>query len=459
MSFINENEIGEMLELSADSQRVEKIISKSLQLNGLSPEETAILLNVKNPKLLEKMFLAARKIKEMIYGKRLVFFAPLYLTNSCVNDCLYCGFRASNKNLKRKILNPEEIKNETRALINEGQKRLLLVAGEHPISSNINYLESAIRTVYETKNGRGEIRRVNVNVAPLSVLDFKKLKRAGIGTYQLFQETYHRETYAKMHQSGPKSDYQYRLYAMDRAQEAGINDVGIGALFGLYDFRFEVLALLAHAKHLEEKFGTGPHTISVPRLEPAEGAPISVNPPYRVGDSDFKKTVAVLRMAVPYTGMILSTREKPPFRDEIFSLGISQISAGSKTSPGAYANEKNEKEPGQFSVSDERTLAQTVSDILDEGFYPSFCTACYRVGRTGEDFMKLAKPGAIRNFCTPNCILTFKEYLLDYASPELRKKGEKFIEKELLEIENGKRRELAKKKLGELENGKRDLYF
>lgn len=457
MGFINEKEIGEMLSLSADAARVESIISKSLELKGLSQEEAAILLNVENPELLEKMFSAARTIKERIYGKRLVFFAPLYLTNACVNDCLYCGFRASNKGLKRKVLTPDEIRNETLALIGEGQKRLLLVAGEHPISSDISYLENAIKTVYGTKHGNGEIRRVNVNVAPLPVADFRRLREAGIGTYQLFQETYHPETYKKMHPSGPKSDYEYRLSAMDRAQEAGIDDVGIGALFGLYDFRFEVLALLAHANHLEEKYGTGPHTISVPRLEPAEGAPVASNPPFPVSDEDFKKTVAVLRMAVPYTGMILTTREKPPFRDEIFSMGISQISAGSRTNPGGYASGK--KEPGQFSVSDTRALAQVVSDILDEGFYPSFCTACYRVGRTGEDFMKLAKPGEIRNFCTPNCILTFKEYLLDYASPELRKKGEKIIEKELLEITDKGKREMTKRKLGELEKGKRDLYF
>ncbi len=456
MSFINEKEIEEMLSISAGDTRAEEIISKSLDLKGLSQGETAALLNVKNRKILEKMFAAARKIKEMIYGKRLVFFAPLYLTNSCVNDCLYCSFRAPNKNLRRKILTPEEIKNETLALIKEGQKRLLLVAGEHPVSSNISYLENAIRAVYGTKDGKGEIRRVNVNVAPMSVGDFRKLKSAGIGTYQLFQETYHRKTYEKMHPSGPKSDYSYRLDAMDRAQLAGIDDVGIGALFGLYDFRFEVLALLAHANYLEEKFGAGPHTISVPRLEPAEGAPLASSPPSPVSDSDFKKIVAVLRMAVPYTGMILSTREKPPYRDEIFKLGISQISAGSKTNPGGYT----EKVSGaQFSVSDERSLSQTVSDILEEGFYPSFCTACYRVGRTGEDFMKLAKPGEIRNFCTPNCILTFKEYLLDYASPELREKGEKFLEKEMLEIEDEIRREITRKKLGELENGKRDLYF
>lgn len=456
-NFINEKGIEAMLSLSADSSKAEAIISKSLGLRGLSQEEAAILLNVENPELLGKMFSAARKIKETIYGKRLVFFAPLYLTNACVNDCLYCGFRASNRDLKRKVLRPAEIRDEALALIGEGQKRLLLVAGEHPVSSDISYLENAIKTVYEAKSRNGEIRRVNVNVAPLPVADFRRLKAAGIGTYQLFQETYHPETYRRMHPSGPKSDYGYRLSAMDRAQEAGIDDVGIGALFGLHDFRFEVLALLAHASHLEERYGTGPHTISVPRLEPAEGAPLASNPPFPVSDGNFKKIVAVLRMAVPYTGMILTTREKPPFRDEIFSMGISQISAGSKTTPGAYSSGKSEA--AQFTVSDSRTLAQVVSDILDEGFYPSFCTACYRVGRTGEDFMKLAKPGQIRNFCTPNCILTFKEYLLDYASPELREKGEKIIEKELLEITDEGKRELTKRKLGELEKGKRDLYF
>lgn len=455
--FINEKEIERMLSIFTDSSKVEKIISKSFELKGLSQEEVAILLNTQNPKLLEKMYSAARKIKEAIYGKRLVFFAPLYLTNVCINDCLYCGFRASNKNLKRKTLTLNEIRNETLALIKDGQKRLLLVAGEHPISSNISYLENAIKTVYGTKHKNGEIRRVNVNVAPLSIADFKRLKNAGIGTYQLFQETYHKKTYKIVHPSGPKSDYEYRLSAMDRAQQAGIDDVGIGALFGLYDFRFEVLAILAHAKYLDRKYGTGPHTISVPRIEPAKGAQLSVNPPYPVSDKDFKKIVAILRMAVPYTGIILSTREKPPFRDEIFAIGVSQISAGSKTSPGAYAASKKELE--QFSVSDTRSLAEIISDILDKDFYPSFCTACYRSGRTGEDFMKLAKPGVIQNFCTPNCILTFKEYLLDYASPKLKKKGEKFIKKELAEIKDEKRRIATKKKLEELEKGKRDLYF
>ncbi len=457
MTFINEKEIEGMLESSAQGAKVDAIIAKSLSLKGLSQEEAAVLLNATDRKLLEKMYAAARKIKESIYGKRLVFFAPLYLTNACVNDCIYCGFRASNRSLKRKVLTQEEIGTETLALLEQGQKRLLLVAGEHPVSSNISYLESSIKTVYSKKKGNGEIRRVNVNVAPLSVADFRRLKDAGIGTYQLFQESYHRGTYSQMHPSGPKSDYEYRLYGMDRAQEAGIDDVGIGALFGLHDYRYEVLAMLAHASHLEAKFGAGPHTISVPRLEPAQGAPLASKPPHPVSDADFKKLVAVLRMAVPYTGMILTTREKPPFRDEIFATGISQISAGSKTQPGGYA--KGKKELEQFAVSDERTLPQVVNDILGEGFYPSFCTACYRVGRTGEDFMRLAKPGAIGNFCTPNCILTFKEYLLDYASPELRSKGEKVIERELLEISDPKRRELTKKKLLELEKGKRDLYF
>ncbi|MEW6528886.1 MAG: [FeFe] hydrogenase H-cluster radical SAM maturase HydG [Candidatus Micrarchaeota archaeon] len=455
-NIINENKIEEMLSLTADNSKTQSIIFKSLKMKGLSQKEAVILLNTKNPRLIEKMFYVARKIKERIYGKRLVFFAPLYLTNLCVNDCLYCGFRSSNKNLRRKVLGEDEIRNETLALVRQGHKRLLLVAGEHPISSDISYLENAIRIVYNTKYKNGEIRRVNINVAPLSVANFKRLKNAGIGTYQLFQETYHRKTYKKMHPSGPKSDYNYRLSAIDRAQQAEIDDIGIGALFGLYDFRFEVLALLAHANYLEKKYGTGPHTISVPRIEPAQGAPISLSPPYAVSDTDFKKIVAVLRMAVPYTGMILSTREKPPYRDEIFRLGISQISAGSKTNPGGYALRK--KELAQFSVSDERTLAQIVSDILDNGFYPSFCTACYRVGRTGEDFMKLAKPGAIRNFCTPNCILTFKEYLLDYASPELRKKGEAFIKKELCEITKSKRKTVHDR-LIRLEKGERDIYF
>jgi 2-iminoacetate synthase len=460
VSFIPEAEIEDLLERAkkADSDKVAEIIKKSRKLKGLSPEDVAYLLQCTDKAQIEAMFETARAIKEAIYGKRLVFFAPLYVTNECINNCLYCAFRVANRELKRKTLSLEEIKNEVKILEAQGHKRILLVAGEHP-KCGIDYLEAAIREVYKTINERsGEIRRVNVNAAPMSVNDFKRLKAAGIGTYQLFQETYHYETYKEMHQSGPKADYFYRLSAMDRAQEAGIDDVGIGVLFGLYDYKFEVLALLYHALHLEEKFGVGPHTISVPRIEPALGAPIASAPPYPVSDFDFKKLVAIIRMAVPYTGMILSTREPPQLRHELFKLGISQISAGSSTAPGGYTERSNSKVAEQFSIGDHRPLHEIVKAIIKDGYYPSFCTACYRVGRTGKDFMALAKPGLIKKFCTPNSLLTFEEYMLDYGDDETKRLGEKLIKKQLKEIKDKKIKQLVKKKLEELKKGKRDLF-
>jgi len=457
--YIPHKEIAELLEKNSNDEKAEEIIEKSKKLKGLSPEEAAVLLNCKDKKLTEKMFSTAKEIKESIYGKRLVFFAPLYISNECTNNCRYCAFRVENRDLERKTLSMDEIKEETRALINQGHKRLLLVAGEHPEKAKIDFVEDAIEAVYSVKEKNGEIRRLNVNVAPLTVKEFERLKKTGIGTYQVFQETYHRETYKEMHPSGKKADYLWRLYAMDRAQEAGIDDVGIGALFGLYDYRFEVLGLLYHSLHLEEEFKVGPHTISIPRIEPALNAPAAMNPPYPVSDYDFKKLVAIIRMSVPYTGMILTTREKPGFRDEVFNLGISQISAGSRTNPGAYSKESKEKTSSQFDIHDRRSLAELISDICRNGFYPSFCTACYRSGRTGKDFMDLAKPGLIQNFCTPNCLFTFKEYLLDYGTPSMKELGEKVIGKELEGIKNKKIKEETKKRIKRLEKGERDLYF
>ncbi|MEM4368023.1 MAG: [FeFe] hydrogenase H-cluster radical SAM maturase HydG, partial [Candidatus Anstonellales archaeon] len=375
-------------------------------------------------------------------------------------NCLYCGFRKDNKELKRKTLTMEELRREIEILISEGHKRVLLVAGEDLRHTNIDYLEKAIKTVYETKVSNGEIRRLNINVAPLSLENFKRLKKAKIGTYQLFQETYHCETYKKMHPQGPKADYLKRLYAMDLAQQAGIDDVGIGVLFGLYDYKFEVLCLLLHAEHLEKEYGTGPRTISVPRLEPALNAPISTNPPYPVSDEEFKKLVAIIRLAVPYTGMILSTRENQQMRNELFALGISQISAGSRTNPGGYYESKiNPLNESQFQIHDTRTTSQVIHDVCKLGFLPSFCTACYRSGRTGDYFMQFAKSGNIQNFCHPNAILTFKEYLLDYADDEMKEFGNRIIEKELLKIPNQTIRNETIKKLKLLEEGKRDLYF
>ncbi|MBU2561513.1 MAG: [FeFe] hydrogenase H-cluster radical SAM maturase HydG [Nanoarchaeota archaeon] len=460
--FIDDAKIQKILEKNRNPsrERVLSILRRSRDLKGLTPEETAALLQCDEGPLVKAMFATAQYIKEQIYGNRLVMFAPLYVTNICRNNCLYCGFRADNKELKRKQLSMEEIRKETEMLVGQGHKRLLLVAGEDQNTSGMDYVEKTIKTVYDTRVGNGSIRRLNVNVAPLSVNDFIRLKKTGIGTYQLFQETYHHDTYKKMHPSGPKADYAWRIYAMDRAMEAGIDDVGIGALLGLYDYRFEVLAMLYHSMHLEEKFGVGPHTISVPRLKPALNAPLANDIPYPVSDHDFKKLVAIIRIAVPYTGIILSTRESAELRDGVFELGISQISAGSRTNPGAYVEScEHAPDSEQFSITDTRTQLQVIKDVIKKGFFPSFCTACYRVGRTGKDFMDFAKPGEIKNFCIPNCILTFKEYLIDYADEDLKEEGEALIEEELESIPSAAVREKTIQKLAMLEQGQRDLYF
>ena len=456
-NFINEDKILDILgkTQSPSRQRIETIINKSLELKGLSPEEAAVLLNCEDDTIVQKIFNTAKQIKETIYGNRLVLFAPLYLSNRCVNNCLYCGFSKENLNTGTRLLDTNEICEETRALISQGHKRLLIVSAEDPAVS-IDYLEEAIKTVYDTKEGNGDIRRVNINVAPMGVKDFKKLKDTGIGTYQLFQETYHRDSYNQLHTYGPKSDYLKRLYACDLAQSAGIDDVGIGALFGLYNYKFEVLALLYHTMHLEEVFGVGPHTISVPRLEPAQGSNVASNPPYPVSDTDLKKIIAVLRLAVPYTGIILSTRENAVLRNELIYLGVSQISAGSKTLPGSYSSDK--KAHGQFSISDERSLSEVIEDMITRGFIPSFCTSCYRTGRTGENFMDLAKPGDIKNFCHPNALLTFEEYLLDY-NPELARKTKTLISSEIRKILDPKVRQMTSNKIKSISRGKRDLYF
>ncbi len=456
-NFINGNKILDLLERTErpSSHHVEKLVEKSLRLNGLSPEDAAVLLNCEDDVLLNSIFSAARQIKESIYGNRLVLFAPLYLSNRCVNDCLYCGFRRGISNNKKRLLNVNEIREETKALISQGHKRLLLVSAEDP-AVDIDYLEGAIKTVYDTKEGNGSIRRLNVNVAPIGVKDFSRLKDTGIGTYQLFQETYHGDTYTTLHPSGPKSDYLKRLYACDLAQKAGIDDVGIGALFGLYNYKFEVLALLFHAMHLEDAFGVGPHTISVPRLEPAQGSDIASHPPSPVSDNELKKIIAVLRLAVPYTGIILSTRENAELRDELFYLGVSQISAGSRTVPGSYSSDKEAQ--GQFSISDDRSLSEVIEDLAGRGFIPSFCTSCYRSGRTGENFMELAKPGEIKNFCQPNALLTFEEYLLDY-NPKLAQKIKALITSEIHKIPDPNLRKLTSRKMESLIQGERDLYF
>ena len=423
---INEAEILETLStgMDRDAGRVREILAKAAELNGLDLRDVAVLMGVSDPELLRGMFAVARGVKEVIYGKRLVLFAPLYISNLCANDCLYCAFRARNTELKRRALTQHEIAREVKTLIDQGHKRILLVAGEAYPKEGFSYVLDSIRTIYSVKSGPGEIRRVNVNVAPLSVDEFKELKAAGIGTYQLFQETYHRRTYAAVHRSGQKADYDWRVTAMDRAMEAGVDDVGIGVLFGLFDWRFEVMALLQHVSHLESKFGVGPHTISVPRLEPACGSDMASHPPRPVSDDDFRKIVAILRLAVPYTGIIMSTRETAKLRRETFALGVSQISAGSRTNPGGYATDDEDPESSQFSLGDHRPLDEVIRDVAQMGYIPSFCTGCYRLGRTGKDFMELAKPGDIRAHCDPNAVSTFEEYLLDYASPETRRIGE-----------------------------------
>lgn len=461
MYFIDEARIEESLEGASNTSRkeVEDVIEKALLLKGLDGEDAAILLQTEDRRLTERIFGAAHSVKERIYGSRIVLFAPLYLGNYCINNCLYCGFRAENTALSRKVLTVGEIRREVEELLKQGQKRLLLVVGESPLTG-IDYIEEAVAAVYSKRYGKVGIRRVNVNAAPMTVPEFRRLKNTGIGTYQLFQETYHRGTYRRVHPSGRKSDYRNRLYAIDRAQKAGIDDVGLGVLFGLYDYKFEVLALLQHAHHLEKKFNVGPHTISVPRIEPALNAPLSHRPPHAVSDEDFKKLVAVLRLTVPYTGMILTTREKAAFRNEVFALGISQISAGSRTTPGGYRRTaQNKKTEAQFILHDSRSVSEMVNELCRLGYIPSFCTACYRLGRTGDDFMKLAKPGEIQNFCLPNALLTFKEYLLDHADPETRRTGERRIRKELAGIPYPVLRRQTEDKLRKLEAGERDLYF
>lgn len=459
-TFIDERAIHETLAGAAapDRRRVREILAKASTLAGLDASEVAVLMNVKDPEALAELYRTARSVKETIYGSRLVLFAPLYISSYCRNDCTYCSFRARNTGLKRRALTQAEIAAETKALVDQGHKRVLLVSGEsYPEGQGLQYVLDAIRTVYETRSAKGEIRRVNVNIAPLSVEDFRELKAADIGTYQLFQETYHRETYARVHAGGLKRNFDWRVTAMHRAMQAGIDDVGIGVLFGLYDWRFDVLAMMQHIASLEKEFGCGPHTISVPRLEPAEGAPFAATSEWRMPDEDFLKAIAILRLAVPYTGLVLSTRESAEIRRRCFQLGISQISAGSRTDPGGYTGEQDGDRQGQFHLGDHRSLDEVVRDVAELGFMPSFCTSCYRVGRTGADFMDMAKPGEIKYHCEPNALSTFQEYLEDYASPECRKAGEQFVQIKLTEMEPAQRR-LSQVLIDRVKSGKRDVF-
>ncbi|MGA2352269.1 MAG: [FeFe] hydrogenase H-cluster radical SAM maturase HydG [Terracidiphilus sp.] len=457
--FINPEEIESILThaVRPTTARVHELLAKARERQGLSMDEVACLSLVESPELLSEIFSAAKQIKEEIYGTRLVLFAPLYISNRCSNECTYCAFRATNTSLKRRTLTQEEIAEETRILIRQGHKRVLMVAGEALPPQGFDYLLESIATIYGTRIGPGEIRRVNVNLAPQTTEHFRQLKAAEIGTFQLFQETYHRPTYAEVHLKGRKRDYDWRATVFDRAMEAGIDDVGIGVLFGLYDWRFEIMAMMQHIRHLEETFGVGPHTISFPRMEPAVGSDIASRPPHAVSDGDFLKMIAIMRLAVPYTGMIMSTRETAEVRRSTLELGISQISAGSRTDPGGYKDGEGDPNGSQFQLGDHRSVEEVVSDVVSLGFLPSFCTACYRTGRTGQDFMDLAKPGEIKYHCHPNALSTFQEYLCDYASPQAKTSGEKLISIELQQMDE-QQTDCALPMLNKVRGGERDVF-
>ena len=462
VSFIPEAEIVDWLEKTKNpsSSRVREIIQRSLDKNRLEPEEMATLINADTPELVEEIFEGARELKQRIYGNRIVLFAPLYVGNECVNRCEYCGFRADNTEVQRKTLLSDELVAEVEALEDLGHKRLIMVYGEHP-KYDAQYIHDTVQEVYRVKKGAGEIRRVNINAAPLDVDGFKIVKQAGIGTFQIFQETYHQETYERVHAGGPKSNFLWRLHGLDRAMEAGIDDLGIGALLGLYDWRFETMALLYHTIHLEEQFNVGPHTISFPRLEPAVGTDIDrITEKYAVSDYDFKRLVAILRLAVPYTGLILTCRESTALRNEMLSFGVSQIDGGSSIGVGSYAGEDPDTfKKSQFLLGDNRSLDEIIRELCDAGFIPSFCTGCYRKGRTGEHFMEFAIPGFVKRFCTPNAVLTFLEYLNDYAAGETLKVGLLQIDRELENMPESKAKEELKQRMEQVRAGDRDLYF
>ena len=462
--FISDEEIRETLAYAdANKENVElidQILAKAKECKGLTHREASVLLACPIPEKIQDMYDLAAEIKKEFYGNRIVLFAPLYLSNYCVNGCVYCPYHKKNQHIARKKLTQEEIVKEVTALQDMGHKRLALETGEDPVNSPIEYVLESIKTIYSIKHKNGAIRRVNVNIAATTVENYRKLKEAGIGTYILFQETYHKESYLELHPTGPKHDYNYHTEAMDRAMEGGIDDVGCGVLFGLDKYRYEFAGLLMHAEHLEAVWGVGPHTISVPRLCPADD--IDVNDfDNSISDDIFEKIVACIRIAVPYTGMIISTRESQKSRERVLHLGISQISGGSKTSVGGYAEPEPEVEnSSQFDVSDTRTLDEIVKWLMDMGYLPSFCTACYRAGRTGDRFMSLCKSGQIQNCCHPNALMTLKEYLEDYAAPETKKVGEALIQKELENIPNEKVKERVVQYLKEMEQGgKRDFRF
>jgi 2-iminoacetate synthase len=460
--FIDSEEIWEYInKSSASKSRVRDIIAKSLDKNRLTLEETAVLISAGDPELVEEIKQGAKTLKQNVYGQRIVLFAPLYVGNLCINNCAYCGYKASNKSMKRITLTNEDLINQVRALEDTGQKRLILVFGEHP-KYDANFIADSVRTVYSVKSGPGEIRRVNINAAPLDIDGFRIVKDAKIGTYQIFQETYHEETYHKVHLGGIKRNFEWRLTSLDRAQEAGIDDVGIGALFGLYDWRFEVLGLLRHTNHFEACYNVGPHTISFPRIQYASS--LNIEKDHMVSDYDFTRLIAILRLAVPYTGLILTAREPAAIRDEILQFGVSQIDGGTNLEMGGYSKHKKQNEDQdidfeQFQINDSRPLNEIMEELIDHKYIPSFCTSCYRAGRTGEHFMEFSVPGFIKRFCQPNAMLTLAEYLEDYAPSETKIKGEKLLEEKLAEMEADGFKEKLVEKLKLVKEGKRDLYF
>ncbi len=461
--FIDDAEIQESLkyakENKSNKELIDSIIEKAKEMKGITHREAAVLLECDLEEENKQIEALAKEIKQRFYGNRIVMFAPLYLSNYCVNGCTYCPYHHSNKHIRRKKLNQEEIKQEVIALQDMGHKRLALEAGEDPVNNPIEYILESIETIYSIKHKNGAIRRVNVNIAATTVENYRKLRDAGIGTYILFQETYNKESYEKLHPTGPKHDYAYHTEAMDRAMEGGIDDVGLGVLFGLDTYLYELVGIIMHAEHLEAKFGVGPHTISVPRICPADDIDPD-NFSNAISDEIFEKIVAVIRIAVPYTGMIVSTRESQETRRKVLDLGISQISGGSRTSVGGYVEEESEEEnSAQFDLSDRRTLDEVVNWLLELGYIPSFCTACYREGRTGDRFMKLLKSGQIVNCCQPNALMTLKEYLEDYASEDTKKKGEAVIRKELEVITNPVVKEKAAEYIENIHEGKRDFRF
>jgi len=461
--FIDDTEIKETLAHAEAHKRdralVDAILAKAAECKGLSHRDAAVLLDCELPDENERIFALAKEIKQKFYGNRIVMFAPLYLSNYCVNGCVYCPYHGSNKHISRKKLTQEDIKNEVIALQDMGHKRLALETGEDPVHNPIEYVLESIKTIYGIKHKNGAIRRVNVNIAATTVENYTKLKDAGIGTYILFQETYHKETYERLHPTGPKHDYAYHAEAMDRAMEGGVDDVGCGVLYGLNLYRYDFVGQLMHAEHLEAYKGVGPHTISMPRIRPAD----DISPDEfanAIDDDTFAKIVAVMRIAVPYTGMIVSTRESQASRERVLELGVSQISGGSRTSVGGYVVPEDKADNStQFDVCDTRTLDEIVNWLLERGFIPSFCTACYREGRTGDRFMQLVKSGNIACCCQPNALLTLKEYLEDYASPDTKAKGEKVIAAELENIPSEKVRKIAEERLAVIHAGQRDFRF